>query len=50
MALEVEADAETVSTEPIDVGKVDVLMVPAAAVAIGSVRHHYSSDVSVESQ
>ena len=51
MASEVEADADTVSTEPIDVGKVDV-MVPAAAAAaaaIGSVRQ-YSSDGSVESQ
>jgi hypothetical protein len=50
MASEVEADADTVSTEPIDVGKVDV-MVPAAAAAaaIGSVRQ-YSSDGSVVSQ
>jgi hypothetical protein len=49
MASEVEADAETARTEPIDVGKADVMVPAAAAAAIGSVRHH-SSDGSVESQ
>lgn len=36
MASEVEADAETARTEPIDVGKADVIMF---AVATGSERH-----------